>query len=110
MKKGLSEKEKVEIILILGAVLVVAIIGLIVTQDHTPIKKSTQSIAGQAIQIDKNRPSTTGILEIMNNLCAPTTGSGDCNSICGLQKVCVPIDNNCDDEAESNQCLCCDLP
>jgi len=96
-----------EIVLVLVAILIVAIVGLIVTK--APIEQE-KSFVGHAIQIDTNNPTERGLLEIMNNLCAPIKGTGDCNTICGDQKVCVPVENNCDANIDSNQCLCCDMP
>jgi hypothetical protein len=102
--KKLSKKEKRDLALILGSVLVVAVIGLLMTLFTS---SRLNAIAGAAISIDSEIPTKEGMLIYMNQYCSPSLGSGDCNTICG-EKVCVPLEQNCDLADENNECLCCE--
>ena len=98
-KRALSKKEKGEIGLILGSVLVVAVIGLVLTQSSSKVETFTGAgIAGV--------PTSTGVLVLMNNYCVPIVGEGICDQVCESQdKTCFPVEDDCD--VSSTQCLCC---
>ena len=100
--KSLSKKEKGEIGLILGSVLVVAIVGLLLTQ----VSGKTETFTGAGIE---GVPTTTGVLVLMNNYCEPVNIEGVCDDICESQgKTCFPVEADCD--VVSSQCLCCSSP
>ena len=101
--KSLSKKEKGEIGLILGSVLLVAIIGLLLTQVSG--KQETFTGAG----ISSGVPTTTGVLVLMNDYCEPINIEGVCDDTCEIQgKTCFPVEADCD--VVSSQCLCCESP
>ena len=100
--KSLTKKEKEEIALILGSVLLVAIIGILVVVIGD---NKAETFSGAAISSDV--PTPTGVLVLMNGHCEITEG-GICNEVCGSKKTCFPVEENCD--AQSSQCLCCDVP
>ena len=102
--KSLSKKEKGEIGLILGSVLVVAIVGLLLTQ----VSGKTETFTGAGIE---GVPTTTGVLVLMNNYCEPVNIEGVCDDICSSSnpvRTCFPVEDDCD--VVSSQCLCCSSP
>jgi hypothetical protein len=102
-KKRLSKKEKREIGLIVASVVLVLTIGLIVNYMESG---HTGNIRGSAISLD-GTPTLSGMLGLLNEYCYPVQGVGSCNALCG-EDVCVPVEENCDEELVENQCLCCE--
>ena len=102
----ISKKEKIEIGFVLGAVLLVAIVGVSL---HFVQNGKLEAIAGAAVKLDPNIPTYPGTLVLLKDYCVPATGSGTCNSICG-KKICLPINNDGDKSVSKNTCLCCDYP
>ncbi len=101
----LNKKEKREIGIIFACVFLVVLVGLFVTF-YTERKAIS---TGQAISAAA--PSYSGVIEMLQNNCAPSLGNGSCNSLCSSQeKVCLPIENNCELNLDNNQCLCCAVP
>ena len=103
-KRKLSPKQKKEIALVIGSVLLVAIIGLITTN---LADDRVSTIAGAAIQLNPNVPTYAGEIILFKDYCGPVTGEGNCNAVCA-EKICVPVEENCDDDPENNQCFCCE--
>ena len=97
----LSGKEKREIGLIVGSVLVVLVVGLFLVEVEG-------NIAGQAY-LNPEVPTDTGAIVVLKDFCSPVLGVGSCNEICS-DKICVPIERDCSVAFESNQCLCCTSP
>ncbi len=102
-KSGLTNKERKEILLILAAIIFVAVVGLVITY-------KTANVVGSAVMLDPSVPTYPGVISLLKDFCEPLTGSGDCNTICGTAKTCLPVDRNCDASATNNQCLCCSSP
>lgn len=105
--KHLKKKEMKEIGLILGSVLLVAFVGTIL---HLVQERKMEAIAGAAVQLDPNLPTYSGVLTVLKDNCQVSSGSGSCNSICGVEKVCLPVENDCDQSNTNNNCLCCSWP
>ena len=101
--KKLSSKEKKEVAFILGAVLIVAVVGVSMEFYQGD---QTEAIAGAAVKLNPNLPTYPGMLIYLRDYCTPVTGSGSCDVICGM-KTCVPIERNCNIGAVDNQCFCC---
>ena len=77
-KKVLSSKEKKEIGLILGSVLLVAIVGLLLTQI---VDNKSEAIVGEATHLDK--PTYSGVITLLNSYCVPiNSGGAICNDVC----------------------------
>lgn len=105
-KKALSSKEKREIALIFGSVLLVAFVGLIVTFKAAG---TFNTIAGAAVHLNPDVPTYSGSLVLLKDYCGVVKGDGSsCDNVCGSQRVCVPVEENCDQAADS--CLCCSSP
>ncbi len=102
----ITRKEKIEIGFVLGAVLIVVLVGLGLQVVQTG---KLEAIAGAAVQLDPQIPTYPGTLVLLKDYCTPTTGSGTCDNICG-KKICVPIENDCSNSVTKNNCLCCDYP
>jgi TRAP-type uncharacterized transport system substrate-binding protein len=98
-----TTKEKREIALILGSVLLVAVVGMITTM-ATAGKLGV--IMGAATQLNEEVPTYAGVLVMLKERCSAVSGSGSCDNICGL-KQCLPTEENCDVSKSENQCLCC---
>ena len=103
---SLKKKEKIEIGFILGAVLVVVIVGLSLQYVE---KGKLEAIAGAAVKLDPKIPTYPGTLVLFKDYCNPVSGSGTCDSICS-KKICLPINQECSKSVASNTCLCCDYP
>jgi hypothetical protein len=99
-----TTKEKKEMGLIFGAVLMVAIVGIVLSLKTN----ETTAFAGQAVTINPELLTESGMVGLLNEKCEPVTGEGQCNSICGSQ-LCVPVEENCDTSISNNQCLCCTI-
>ncbi len=102
----LSTKEKREIGLILGSVLLVAFVGLAVTLFSAD---KLEVVAGAAVKLNPDVPTYPGALIMLKEYCEPISGSGSCDSLCG-ERICVPTEENCEVNVGENQCLCCDQP
>lgn len=85
-KKGLTKKEKIEMGIILGSVLFVAVVGLILNQIG-----QQGTFAGMAY-FDESNPTTEGTLLLLQEY-SLVTGEGDCRSLCG--GVCWPEKESC---------------
>ena len=99
-----SSKQKKEIALIVGSVLLVAIVGLITTN---LANERVSTIAGAAIQLNPDVPTYAGEIILFKDYCGPVTGEGNCNTVCA-EKICVPVEENCNSDPENNQCFCCE--
>ncbi len=104
-KRKLSSKQKKEIALVIGSVLLVAIVGLITTNLAT---ERVSAIAGAAIQLNPEVPTYAGEILLLKDYCGPVTGEGNCNAVC-LEKLCVPVEEDCNVDPENNQCFCCEV-
>ena len=104
-KWKVSKKEKREIALIAGAVIFVALIGFGVM---FLAEGRVEAISGAAIKLDPNWATNPGVLIMFKDYCAPTTGEGTCDTVCG-EKTCIPVENNCNEVPENNQCFCCEV-
>ena len=102
----ITKKEKIEIGFILGAVLIVAIVGVSL---HFVQNSKLEAVAGAAVKLDPKIPTYPGTIALLKDYCIPLTGSGTCNSIC-QKKICLPIENDCTKSVTKNTCLCCDYP
>ena len=102
----ITRKEKIELSFVLGAVLVVAVVGLSL---HFVQENKLKAIAGAAVKLDPSIPTYPGTLVLLKDYCVPKSGSGSCNTICG-KKICLPIDYSCSESVTKNNCLCCDYP
>jgi len=107
MKKKLTHKEKREIGLVLGLVLMVAIIGLVL---HFNEKNKIEVLAGAAVKLNPEVPTYPGALVLFRDYCQPLSGIGDCNTICA-DKTCFPINQDCDQIIDQEHpCWCCRSP
>ena len=104
-KRKLSNKQKKEIALVIGSVLLVTIVGLITTN---LANERVATIAGAAIKLNPDVPTYAGEIIMFKDYCGPVTGEGNCNIVCA-EKKCVPLEANCNDDPENNQCFCCDV-
>ncbi|MFA6461141.1 MAG: hypothetical protein WCV90_02655 [Candidatus Woesearchaeota archaeon] len=96
----MGPKQKKEIALIIGAVLIVVILGGVLTFQNQ------KNFAGAATTRISNLPDNPGVLSLLNEKCNVVRGNGACNSLCkGL--TCVPLEDNCDRVVENNKCYCC---
>ena len=108
MRKKLTKKEKIEVGVILGAVFLVAIVGVGL---HFTQEGRLEAIAGAAVRLDPNIPTYPGILVLLKDYCEPVSGTGNCNNICEAGgNFCFPIEENCDEAIGEGNCLCCRLP
>jgi len=103
--KKLSSKQKKEIALIVGSVLMVAIIGLITASLAT---ERVSTIAGAAIQLNSEIPTYSGEIIFLKDYCGPVTGEGDCNTVCA-EKICIPVEEDCNVNLNNNPCFCCEI-
>lgn len=99
----LRPKEKKEIGLIFASVLVVVVVGMLTT---TMIGGEQKNFADAATTRVFNSPDNVGALSLLNENCHAKIDTGNCNTICGSQ-VCIPLEENCEDSKDSNQCYCC---
>lgn len=106
-KRKLLNKEKKEIGLILGSVLLVALVAII---SINFAEEKVGAIRGAAVTLT-GVPTYPGTLVLLKDYCAPVVGKGMCNDICGDQ-ICIPVEENCDFDSgeEDNSCLCCNYP
>ena len=103
-RRNLSSKQKKEIALVIGSVLVVAIIGLITM---LLASERVSAIAGAAVQLNPDIPTYPGEIILLKDYCGPVTGNGACNTICA-EKICIPVEENCNTPLNNNQCFCCE--
>ena len=102
----ISRKEKIELGFVLGAVLIVAIVGISL---HYVQEGKLTAIAGAAVKLDPTIPTYPGTIVLLKDYCNPVSGTGTCDNLCG-SKICVPIENDCSKSVSKNSCLCCDYP
>jgi len=102
----LKPKEKKEIGIVFAAVFLVVAIGLLLSYMGD---KKISNMYGAATTLVFNSPDNSGTLSLLNERCAPISGNGNCDIICG-SKVCVPLERNCYTPATDNQCYCCEVP
>ncbi|MBU1111977.1 MAG: hypothetical protein ABIG93_01205 [archaeon] len=101
----LTKKEKRDIGFIVGAVLVVGVIGLLLNF----VTPSATNVAGQAITLDPDSPTYSGMLYLLENNCAWVASSGStCDVACG-DDVCIPLEETCS-VAHTGNCRCCEVP
>jgi hypothetical protein len=106
-KNGLNGKKRNEIILIISSVALVLIVGLIVNYLNINHIENTVGNAGKLLA---DNPSLSGMLGLLNEYCYPVHGTNsNCDTLCGTD-ICVPVEDNCDEIIENNQCLCCKNP
>jgi hypothetical protein len=98
-----TSKQKKEVGLIIGSVLVVAMMGIYV-------QFFTGEIFGNFVgaAINPNQATTNGVLSVLNKY-TPVKGNGACNDICG-EMVCLPYLDECNVALEENQCYCVNIP
>ena len=101
-KRRLSKKQKKEIALVVGAVLLVAVVGLITTSLAT---ERVSAIAGAAIRLNPEVPTYSGIIILLKDYGGLITGDGTCDSICG-EKMCIPVEEDCNKNLVDNKCFC----
>jgi len=92
-----STKEKKEIGLILGSVLLVAIVGMITAN-------AIISSVGQATHLTLTTYS--GMITLLNEYCEPIESNGDCQQTCLVNKMDVgaPL------VPDGDICHCCKVP
>ncbi len=102
-----SKKEKREIAFMVGAVLLVAVIGFglqsVVPQNST--------VAGAAIALDSESPTYSGILYLLEEACfqVASDGSSTCDELCEeVSAICIPLEDNCDEVTSDYLCHCCE--
>ncbi len=100
----LRPKEKKEIGMVFFAVFLVVAVGLVLN-----IIESKKTFSGAATTIIANSPDNSGVLSLLNERCAPKSGNGNCDAICGTQ-VCIPLEEDCTFSKNNNQCYCCEVP
>jgi len=100
-KRGLSSKEKKEIMLISGSILMVVIIGVLLQ-----FVGKGNTFAGAAI--DPNYATSEGVMSLLNSY-TPVKGNGNCNTLCG-EMICIPFQNSCEQNIDKNQCYCVNVP
>ena len=98
-----NSKQKKEVGLIIGSVLVVAMIGFYV---QFFAGDSFGNFVGAAI--NPNQATTNGVLTTLNKY-TPVKGNGACDDICG-EMVCLPYLDECSVSLEGNQCYCVTVP
>ena len=99
-----SKKEQREIAFMLGAVLLVAVVGFGL-QAMVP---GNSAVAGAAVSLDSETPTYNGILYLLEDACHQVAADGisTCDDLCG-SSTCIPLEDNCD-VATDYQCHCCD--
>ena len=97
-----NSKQKKEVALIIGSVLVVAMVGFYI-QFFTG---EFGNFVGAAI--NPNQATTNGALTMLNQY-TPVKGDGACDTICG-EMVCLPYLDDCSVSLENNQCYCVSVP
>lgn len=102
-----STKERREIAFIIGAVLVVAIVGF--GLQHFAADRSS-AVAGAAISLDNSAPTYSGILYMLEEACVQIDAnpSFSCDEICSAQgSICIPLEDNCGELSGNYPCQCC---
>ena len=99
-------KQKKEIGIIVGCVLLVAVVGLFTT---LIAEKRVTAVAGAAVEINSELPTYPGVVLFLKEYCSPIEGDGTCDALCG-EKTCIPTQENCDVSVSGNSCLCCSSP
>lgn len=104
--KKFTKKEKRDIGFIIGAVLMVGVIGLVLNF----LTPSATNVAGQAITLNPDSPTYPGMLYLLEEKCnwVPATGSS-CDVTCG-NDVCIPLEETCSVALSSGKCRCCEVP
>ncbi len=95
-KKQITKKEKREIGLILGSVFLVAIVGLMITDD-------TISTVGQATHLTVTTYS--GTLTLLNEYCSPIKKLVNCELTCNAENM----DPGPPITPQDEYCLCCSV-
>ena len=103
---ALNKKEKREIGVVFGSVLLVVLVGGLL---HESSVNTQKALSGQATHLVNDAPTYSGFLTLMNEHCSAVYGVGKCSLLCGT-KTCVPLENNCNEEVVNNQCWCCQVP
>ena len=109
-KRNISSKEKKEIGLVLGSVLLVALVAIV---SVNLAEDRVEAIRGATATLNPEIPTYPGLLYLLKNHCAPANGEGICNNICSADKrICLPVEENCDFDSgtEQNSCWCCAYP
>jgi hypothetical protein len=109
-KRTISSKEKKEIGLVLGSVLLVAVVAII---SINLADNQVEAIRGAAVTLNPGIPTNPGVLILLKDYCGPVNGKGICNDICSVDdRICVPVEENCDFDSgtEQNSCWCCSSP
>jgi len=106
-KLSITSKEKREIGFMIGAVLIVAVIGIVLSSIAPNVGGR---FVGQVIK-DPNAPTYPGMLDLLENDCHWTAinGTNTCDELCGTA-ICLPLEANCDTVMSSGQCRCCEVP
>jgi hypothetical protein len=104
-KRKLSLKQKKEIALVVGAVFLVAVVGLITM---SLASERVSAVAGAAVKLNPGVPTYSGIIILLKDYCGPVTGSGTCDTVCG-KKICIPVEEECTSVPINNQCFCCEV-
>lgn len=103
----LTSKERKEVMIVLSSVLVVAVFGVLMQNFQVDRQ---EALAGAAVELNRNLPTYPGALILLRDHCTPVVGDGNCDTICGPLKTCVPIERDCTEGSYQNQCLCCESP
>jgi|SRR3989339_1247673 len=104
----IKKKEMKEIALVLGSVFLVAIVGVAL---HFSQQNKIEALAGAAVQLDNTLPTYPGSLVLLKDYCSVVSGTGSCNTVCGTEKICVPIETDCSvTNSKATNCLCCSYP
>ncbi len=100
-----SVKERRELALIFGAVILVVIVGIVVM-----FIGARENVAGSAVDINVNQPNYAGFIHILENNgeWVPAQSSLSCDEVCG-DRVCVPLQHTCSDFS-IDYCRCYEVP
>lgn len=105
--KMVSKKERREIAFIIGAVLVVAMVGFGL---QNLASKEIANTAGMAVSLDSGAPTYTGMLYLFEEACFQVDydSSSTCDELCQEQSAtCIPLEDNCD-SISTYTCHCCE--
>ena len=93
----------------LSAVLIVAVTGFIL-EDMAISGGALENVAGAAVSLDTNAPTYSGVLYLLEEACVQVEADGvsTCNELCeGIESICVPLEDNCDEVTGEYLCHCC---
>ena len=101
-----TKKERNELMMFVGSVLMVAMVGIILT--NFAGKDTLAGMASARLQCDN--PTLEGLVELLNSCSSVPIGSAlSCDAACGAD-VCVALNDNCAAVPADGSCVCCPNP